>query len=373
MDLTRKEALEAANTTQIVTGSDPELFFTDKGGQLIPAFHVLPMDKKQDFYADGFQAEFKADVFDCHQRFVRALGKKAREGLAQVRLKFPDAQWSPASTIQVPAAVLAKASDKEVELGCDPSLNVYGQSGEAVAEPRKLEYRFAGGHIHFGLNPNIHTEPDKITGMVKMLDATVGLAVTSMAAGFDNPIRRRFYGLAGEFRMPPHGIEYRTLSNFWTLDPHLAMLVQGIARRGARLGLMGYRDAMSASDDDVQAAINQTDHELARRLIRANARFFQKVLAAEFVYFDPPRRAAVLACYHKVSQSLLWTERQFQVMYVKPCAWAIKHTWQAILEGPDSVGLDVRTPEANWTAMANRYPAWSAWARSKSNVYDGGL
>ena len=47
-----------------------------------------------------------------------------------------------------------------------------------------------------------------------------------------NPLqkeRRKLYGMAGEYRLPAHGIEYRTLSNFWLRSPVLADFVAQMA------------------------------------------------------------------------------------------------------------------------------------------------
>jgi hypothetical protein len=41
--------------------------------------------------------------------------------------------------------------------------------------------------------------------------------------------RRENYGRAGEFRMPEHGLEYRTTSNFWLRDFSLMSFVFGMA------------------------------------------------------------------------------------------------------------------------------------------------
>jgi hypothetical protein len=42
--------------------------------------------------------------------------------------------------------------------------------------------------------------------------------------------RRQIYGRAGEYRLPDHGLEYRTLSNFWLRAYPLFSLVMGLSR-----------------------------------------------------------------------------------------------------------------------------------------------
>jgi len=58
---------------------------------------------------------------------------------------------------------------------------------------------------------------ENINSVVKMLDLSIGLAcvwLTKYQSEAESE-RRMIYGKAGEYRIQPHGIEYRTPSNFW--------------------------------------------------------------------------------------------------------------------------------------------------------------
>lgn len=75
------------------------------------------------------------------------------------------------------------------------------------------------GHIHVGYpNPNIETN-EKI---VKWMDIYLGLASTILD---DDDRRKMYYGTPGRYRDKDFGVEYRTLSNYWTAHDELRQWV----------------------------------------------------------------------------------------------------------------------------------------------------
>lgn len=160
-------------------------------------------------------------------------------------------------------------------LGCNPSQNVYGMLGEGVFDARKLRYRFAGGHIHLGYR----FEPKKIESLVKLLDAILGVWSVGAAAKFDNPIRRKYYGLAGEYRLPEHGLEYRTLSNFWLAHPGLANLVLMLARAIFSFHNDGLAKEWIAHPQEVIETINNCDVRAARKILQMNHKVLETIFS----------------------------------------------------------------------------------------------
>jgi len=283
-------------------GSDPEFFVRAANGKILPAFKFLSAAGTTGVtqpYWDGFQAEFTTHP---HQKATGLLGDLQR-GIQELAGKLPEgAQIVADSVAELSGEELQNTSAEHVALGCSPSRNIYGLFGRGVQDGRKLGIRFAGGHLHFELRGN----PARF---VENLDATLGIVMCSLAAGYDDPRRRLYYGLAGEYRLPSHGLEYRTLSNFWATHPALASLAVDLARTFLRMPR-----AILASQREIVEILNNTDVAGARRVLRENSGIFLAVL-----------------------------ER----LYGRG-AYA---TWRALLDGPESVRIDPRQVERNWTRL----------------------
>jgi hypothetical protein len=279
------EGIQACYTTHPVMGSDPE-FFLRKEGQTVPAFDFLP-DKHAStdgLFWDGFQAETVVDIKNCgtgcprdctvHDLTCHALLAQ-RIGAQMQRLSAKALDVAPQSVWRVPDLMLQLASDAHVSLGCDPSRNAYASSGRLVEHPRDLKWRFAGGHVHFAL-PEDERQPDNIRYLVKTLDALLGIPSVCFAQNYDHFIRRRFYGLAGEYRLPPHGLEYRTLSNFWLMHPRAFMLVFDLARHALNIGRARLRNVFTGAcrEGAIRDTINYCDVRSARDFMRLNREFY---------------------------------------------------------------------------------------------------
>lgn len=250
-------------------GTDPEFFVAAPNGKRIPAFKVLN-DKhttKSGLFWDGFQAETKVVASPDHMQLACNFNNQLQ------KLRDLGLQPSFGSCWRIPDEWLATADENHVALGCDPSYNLYGMTGRKVMEPRKLLWRFAGGHLHFELTPE-ELSGDAVSHMVWALDSILGIPCVALAAGYDNPIRRQYYGLAGEFRLPPHGLEYRSLSNFWLQHPIIFNLVTDLARHALNLGRARLERVVKMPRKQVVQAINFSDVRLARELVRANAEFY---------------------------------------------------------------------------------------------------
>ena len=270
-------------------GADPEIFAVDADGQVMPAWtwlnaksHPNTYDSGEvagSVYPDGFQAEWNtpgnntcAEVFS-HAIFggLRRLDKLARDkgGRLTIQNVFeinPDR-----------LAIYHSENPKNVEFGCSPSKNVYGLSGNK-RDGKDVPYRFAGGHIHLGLNDK--REKEYIIPMVKDLDRVVGVAAVSMFATLDDPIRRQFYGLPGEYRTPAHGVEYRVLSNAWLCHPLAYHLVYDLVRVAGNMTASGQRDIWKAEEGEVIETILAHDVDRARAILKRNERVFRGLLRA---------------------------------------------------------------------------------------------
>ena len=273
----------------LTSGSDPELFLENDKGEVLPAFAFLPGKDKPlrvpglsnnligSMYWDGFQAEFTIQHGTC----LDSLCYYTRQGLQGIYdelKKFdPKAKLSAKTVMNIPLNALTDGKDEHVNFGCMPSLNIYGMSGR-VLPAREVEFRPAGGHIHFGFQGN--DNPERITRIVKAMDAIIGVACVSLFQNFDDKRRRIMYGLAGEHRLPKHGLEYRVLSNAWMMHPMLTYLVFDVARKAFVMGDKNFMRLWKATEAETIDCINNCDVKAAQNILKRNREVFIKLLKA---------------------------------------------------------------------------------------------
>lgn len=288
-------------------GCDPEIFVEDKDGVVIPAFEFLGSKEKPDsitcptmsqdprqLYWDGYQAEFNTNSYDC----LGYHGNSIHAGLQALYDKMiahnKEAKLSDKTTMPISFERLATDKPEHVEFGCMPSYNVYKMEG-IKDNGRNVGFRSAGGHLHFGINNRISAGEfthETIIPLVKALDAILGVACVSMFASQDTPLRRCMYGLAGEYRLPPHGLEYRTLSNAWLFSPLATNIVFELGRKALMFGHKGFMDKWVHNEEETIRIINTCDVEAARKVLITNRELliriidsrFYSIPKAEFVY-----------------------------------------------------------------------------------------
>lgn len=224
----------------ITLGSDPEIFLTEKatgkpwgardcstGTKEKP--EPLPLGALQ---VDGMALEFNitpaATVDEWvknHDAVMSTLEQRAeREGLQICDASFLDFK---------DYIIEAKATEEELEFGCDPDLNARtGKENQMPAnDDGDITFRTTGGHIHVGFSNWSDTCGDALEtarSLVKVLDATIGLY--SVLAD-DGVARKQLYGNAGAFRLKPYGFEYRTLSNFWVFrEEHMRYMFTTVTK-----------------------------------------------------------------------------------------------------------------------------------------------
>lgn len=226
----------ASGTIQL--GCDPELFFT-RNGKVVGAERVLPpsgylenmsastQSNVRGVVLDGVQVELNPPPSHCRQVLATDIARAF--GAIAVRLKeTPGITCSFSTLVDVDQKELETLSDKARILGCAPSLNVYDPSSTITVNAATYTKRSAGGHLHFGLNANLHPHRGR---MVHMLDILLGNFCVMLDRDGGAEERRKVYGKAGEHRLPNHGLEYRTISNFWLQAVPLMSMVFGIGRQ----------------------------------------------------------------------------------------------------------------------------------------------
>jgi hypothetical protein len=295
----------------ITFGCDPEFFFSKKG-KVIGSEKVLPEDgmKSGEYQShtgvgdgkgriviDGVQAELNPRPDTCRANLANEISSCFRELVKKMKELDVTADFSRA--VNISDEEMASLSEKSKTFGCSVSYNSNrgGKASVITVDPHVYRVRAAGGHLHFGGGPNAGAN-DPILKVLKqpqrtvpMLDVVLGNTCVLIDRDPANAERRKVYGKAGEFRKPKHGLEYRTLSNFWLKDYKLMSFVTGLGRQAILLVANSaegdehsWESKIRAAVDikDVERAINTNDVELAR----ANFEKIKPILLEAFKYGD---------------------------------------------------------------------------------------
>lgn len=263
----------------ISIGADPEVFVL-VNNTVLPAFKFLPAKHttvEPQLFWDGFQAEFTLAPTTCINSHVWNVGKSLIEILAAAKKADDRAKLSAACVVDVPERLMAECTDEQVALGCSPSLNIYSGVSPLSVEGRNLSIRFAGYHMHFGIK-ELHN-PEPLQRTVKLIDAIYGIASVSLLEGLEDERRRQFYGRAGEYRLPEHGLEYRVPSSAMLSNPTLVHFSLDLARFALLAGLNNVNIKWDAGGDErVQYVINTLDVREARRILSDNDTVLKEIL-----------------------------------------------------------------------------------------------
>lgn len=274
-------------------GSDPEIFAEDETGKIIPAFEFLGSKESPTVYTDpkfhgefnggypsnhcywdGFQAEFTTTPKECMGWHSDSI-QNGLKGVHKALKKYnPKAKLSAKTVFEISEKMLKEAKPEHVAFGCAPSFNIYKMKGKRL-NGDQVTIRPAGGHIHFGCGK---LDAKTLENVVQALDAVLGVACVSMFGKLDDKRRRELYGLAGEYRLPPHGLEYRTLSNAWLFHPLLANLVFDLARGAFALGKSDLLKYWEGDPGETIECINTNNIEMARSILKRNEKMFKAVL-----------------------------------------------------------------------------------------------
>lgn len=288
-----------------VMGCDPELFIETSDG-VVGSETIIP---KEGIYTawgnkivrDGVQIELQPPPATCRQTLGATLAGIIQQLDAElVKHASKGIKASFAPVVEVPKEEFDKLSAEAKRLGCAPSSNALQPRATVKVSKADERIRSAGGHIHMGIghhhilksgNPKNQALRDQL---VNLLDVMVGLPCVLIDRDPNQAKRRKVYGRAGEYRLPPHGIEYRTPSNFWLRHFVLMHFVLGQARTAffiwrVSLPNSGWGSGDFASDllaqvnmADVEKAINRNDFDLAMKCWRPVAEWIEQHIASGF-------------------------------------------------------------------------------------------
>ena len=288
----RKPLTEKIQAFTVTFGCDPEFFF-EKNGTIIGSEKVIDIKKglsvKKDqkkngscssgtpeskFIVDGVQAEINPKPDTCRARLGNEISACFRTLYETIKAD-PELSINFLPTVKINKKELMSLDEKSRVFGCAPSKNSDKKSQNAVAlrDPAKYKYRSAGGHIHLGYDnysTNVKSVLSEPARLVQIMDIIVGNTCVLIDRDPGNIERRKVYGRAGEYRTPPHGVEYRTLSNFWLRAYPLMSFVMSLSRVCVNImassipGRDFERELLSMVDmNKIRKAINTNDFNLA--------------------------------------------------------------------------------------------------------------
>lgn len=217
-------------STAFSFGTDPE-FMLHKDGVYKSAIGVIPGTKykrhkigQSSFYYDNVMAECTVQPASNKEEVLKNI--KATLGLfanlsKPYRLKAQASQNYPETELTHKDALA---------IGCDREYCAYALR---EIEPPEDDFvkgtlRSAGGHIHTGLK---HAQ-DQLgcLAVIRAMDLFMGIPSVFLDKDKTSKARKALYGKAGRFRKPPHGAEYRSMSNFWLASPELTELTYDLTQ-----------------------------------------------------------------------------------------------------------------------------------------------
>jgi hypothetical protein len=127
-------------------------------------------------------------------------------------------------------------------------------------------------NISISTNYNIESyqQPQRL---IPLMDLLIGIPSVLLDRDKNAKERRKQYGKAGDFRFQPHGLEYRTLSNFWIKAYPLTSFVMGMSKMAFMIVNNDISNNNTKGQDyifeeidkkDIIYAINNNDYKTAR-------------------------------------------------------------------------------------------------------------
>lgn len=247
-------------------GSDPEGFFIRNGHPIGSEKLITPEGYVFGFgriVRDGVQFELNPN-----QGSIQQVGNNIGRLLTQVNYYtriHPGVSVGFGGMVEVPREELDSLSPGCRVLGCQPSLNAY-EDRPILVDTATYRKRSAGGHIHVGIS-HIQDLMQERNRLVPLFDTYVGNTCVLLDRDPNAAERRENYGRAGEHRLPDHGIEYRTTSNFWLRDYALMEFVFGMAE----VAVSALDEALSGRKSIMAETIKRIDISRVVKAIDTNS------------------------------------------------------------------------------------------------------
>lgn len=307
-------------TQNVIFGCDPEFFFL-KDGEVVESASVIVDGKSGDrniIITDGVQAELNPQPDTCRQSLGLNISRCFKE-IQKYLTEDKSLSADFSSLIKLSDKEFDNVSDDSKKFGCGVSYNK-GEESKVNVDPLTYRSRGAGGHIHLGFkrsqwdgtcDENIKKTLTDPKGLIPLLDLLVGNTCVLLDRDKGNAERRKTYGRAGEYRMPDHGIEYRTLSNFWLRNYALMSFVMGLARYAVTIHNQSTRShnyaKMFLDKVDmklIEKAINENDFDLAYKNFKQIEEVIKEITPTSGNISFPLHKENLDLFHHFVSKGL---------------------------------------------------------------------
>lgn len=209
-------------------GSDVEYFLVDSNGKPVPCIGLFPGTKEKPYpilggngfaiQEDNVALEWNIPPAPDAYQFVYNLMRAKEEIIERAKVYG----LTPVAQASMKFDPKQLQHEQALTAGCQSDYCAWDRKEN---EPVKLdkEIRAAGGHVHisFKVDDQKPKFPEHLSFFESIVMACdIFLGTVSVFVDKDKE-RRKFYGRAGAFRYKPEygGVEYRTLSPFWTQEP----------------------------------------------------------------------------------------------------------------------------------------------------------
>lgn len=168
------------------------------------------------------------------------------------------------NVLSIPSAKLSPIwlqTENAQRAGCDISWNCW--TGEDItASVNKKGYRGASFHIHVGYKD---PDMDKNEALAKVMDLFLGVPAVIIEP--ENDRLKAGYGMSGNYRHQGHGMEYRTLSSYFSSSQELTTWCFETTQRAIQyLNDNPDLKEVNKDKDKIQEAINTKNIKLALEL-----------------------------------------------------------------------------------------------------------
>jgi len=263
-------SIQSLLMAEVTLGSDVEFFLRHKhSGEIVSAEGLIPgtkhepahFDPNNKYYAtslDNVMAEGNIPPTANALDFYKSI-EKLRKHIDSLVIN------QNLETIAIPSARLDfkwLQTENAKLFGCEPSFNAW--SGEWQHPQAKDDNaRSAGFHIHCG-----YDSPSEETNNLFGRACDLFLGIPSIIMEPMNERKHVGYGLAGNIRNKPYGVEYRTLSSYFASSQQLTEWSFRNTLRAVNFINNGHSSLIENMGDEIQRIINQEDRKAAKAIVK---------------------------------------------------------------------------------------------------------